>query len=936
MQTPIVIEDSDPNWSVTFERIRLELAAALGTLALRIEHVGSTAVPGLPAKPIIDIDVVMDTEFDLPAVTACLARIGYTYQGDLGIPRRYAFRARDPEPAHHLYVCAQDSPELHRHISFRDYLRAHPSTAQAYGLLKRQILAEVAGDRLAYTERKGAFIEAILQMPTSPFRSAKSAGGPSSIRHGSAVRCEPWRPPNSWSDAAMPPTSRPSVVCLCVLGLLTSQFPYLALAASTANTTTDPDTKARTIEAQMTDEERFTLLHGIMAMPLKDPVPASELGGIYAAGYVAGVPRLGIPALHETDASLGVTNPRGARGNDFATALPAGLALASSFNPDLARSAGATVGNEARAKGFNVLLGGGMDLIRDPRNGRNFEYLSEDPLLSGILGAEEVIGAQSQGVVSTVKHYALNANESHRHVLDALIDPAALRESDLLAFQIAIERGKPGSVMCSYNKVNGVYACGNGYLQNEVLKETWHWPGWVMSDWGAVYASGYEKQGLDQQSGSQLDPRVWFDAPLKADLAAGTFTHARLSDMVRRILRSLYAVGADKPTSPGGPIDFAAHNEVALEGEREGIVLLKNDGVLPLASTVHSILVIGGHANVGVLSGGGSSLVTPPGGFKATNPWGGEGEMADWRAEHYSGTAPIAELRKILPNAAIRYEPGLYPASAAAAAHRADVAIVFVTKYEQEGYDSPDLTLPAGQDAVVTAVAAANPNTIVVLETGNPIAMPWRDHTKGIIAAWYPGQAGAQAIAEVLTGKINPSGHLPVTFPVSTADLPRPDAPGLGTPENEPITVDYSEGADVGYRWFAKQGRAPLYPFGYGLSYTHFGYSDLHLHGKSDITATFTVRNEGDRAGADIPQLYLTSMAGTKTLRLLGFQRVSLSPGESRQVDLHIDSRLLASFDTHAKQWRISPGRYEISLAKYAGAEGQSATVTLPKRLFGH
>jgi len=405
--------------------------------------------------------------------------------------------------------------------------------------------------------------------------------------------------------------------------------------------------------------------------------------------------------------------------------------------------------------------------------------------------------------------------------------------------------------------------------------------------------------------------------------------------MVRRILRSLYAVGADKPT-PADPIDLAAHNEVALEAEREGIVLLKNDGVLPLTPAVHSIAVIGGHANVGVLSGGGSSLVTPPGGFKATNPLGGEGEMADWRAEHYSGTAPLSELKKLLQNATIRYEPGQYPASAAAAAHRADMAIIFVTQYEQEGYDSPDLTLPAGQDAVVSAVAAANPNTIVVLETGNPIAMPWRDHVKGIVAAWYPGQAGAQAIAEVLTGKINPSGHLPVTFPASTADLPRPDAPGLQTPEDQPITVDYSEGADVGYRWFAKQGRAPLYPFGFGLSYTHFNSSDLHLHGKSDLTATFTVRNEGDRAGADIPQLYLTNIGGTKTLRLLGFQRVPLAPGESRQVELHIDPRLLASFDTQANQWRISAGRYEVSLARYAGAEGESAAVTLPKRVFGH
>ena len=724
--------------------------------------------------------------------------------------------------------------------------------------------------------------------------------------------------------------ARPAAGSVLALALMIVNAPCLGADASPS----DPDTKARSVEAQMTDEERFTLLHGIMALPLKGNTPASELGGIYSAGYIAGVPRLGIPALHETDASLGVTNPFGARGNDFATALPAGLALAASFNPELARSAGAMVGNEARAKGFNVLLGGGMDLVRDPRNGRNFEYLSEDPLLSGVLTGEQVIGAQSQRVVSTVKHYALNANESHRRALDARIDPAALRESDLLAFQIAIERGKPGSVMCAYNKVNGVSACGNGKLQDDVLKRAWHYPGWVMSDWGAVYTAGYEQYGLDQESGSQLDPKVWFDGPLQADLAAGRFSHARLSDMVRRILRSLYVVGADQTPAPAS-IDFAGHNAVALETERQGVVLLKNEGLLPLTSSAHTIAVIGGHANLGVLSGGGSSLVTPRGGFSVTIPLGGEGQMADWRAEHYSGLAPVSELQKLLPQARVRFDPGEYPATAAAAARHADVAIVFVTKYEMEGYDSPDLTLPQGQDALVAAVAAANPNTIVVLETGNPVVMPWKDRVKGIVAAWYPGQAGGQAIAEVLTGKVNPSGRLPVTFPASTADLPRPDPPGFGTPEEEPLTVDYTEGADVGYRWFAEQGRAPLYPFGYGLSYSRFRYSDLRLRGKSDLTVTFVVRNEGDRAGADTPQLYLTSMGGAKVLRLSGFQRVMLAPGESRQVELQVDSRLLASFDVKAKQWRVSAGRYGMVLAEYAGATGESAEVRLAERRFG-
>jgi beta-glucosidase len=695
------------------------------------------------------------------------------------------------------------------------------------------------------------------------------------------------------------------------------------------------DERARAVEAQMTDDERLTLLHGVMALPLNlghTSGPPLDLGGLLGAGYIAGIPRLGIPALHETDASLGVTNPFAARAGDTATALPSGLALGASFDSDLARRAGIMLGEEARARGFNVLLGGGMNLVRDPRGGRNFEYLSEDPLLSGILAGQQVSGTQSQGVISTVKHYALNDNETNRHSLDAIIDPVALRESDLLAFQIAIERGHPGSVMCAYNKVNGSYACGSAYLIDEVLKQDWHYEGWVMSDWGAVRSADYANQGLDQESGSQLDQQVWFDAPLRAELAAGRVSRQRVSDMIRRILRSIYAVGADRAAAPGAP-DTAQATAVALEEAREGVVLLKNDGVLPMAGAVKSIAVIGGHANIGVLSGGGSSQVTPVGGYAAVIPFGGEGQMSAWRAERYSGAAPLAEIAKRVPGAHVMYDPGLYPASAAALAHRADLAIVFATKLELEGYDSPDLTLPAGQDALIAAVAAANPNTIVVLETGNPVSMPWRDQVKAIIAAWYPGQSGGQAIAEILTGTVNPSGRLPVTFPASLQDLPRPELPGFGTPEGTPTTIQYSEGADVGYRWLAKTGRAPLYRFGYGMSYTRFSYSNFKVTGVETVAASFVVHNDGDRAGADVPQLYLTTPG--HSVRLLAFERVTLQPGESHEVKLVADPRLLASFDGTAGRWRIQGDTYQVTLAEAAGSPGISATVKIKGRLFG-
>ena len=686
------------------------------------------------------------------------------------------------------------------------------------------------------------------------------------------------------------------------------------------------DVRAWETEQQMTDEERFSLLVSVMGtnpvLPVRDErIPADAP---MSAGYVPGVPRLGVPALLMSDASLGVTNP-GYRPGDTATALPAGIALGASFNPDLARQAGAMVGREARSRGFNVQLAGGINLARDPRNGRNFEYLSEDPLLSAVLAAESISGIQGEGVISTIKHYSLNCNETNRHWLDAVIDPAAHRESDLLAFEIAIERAQPGSVMTGYNKINGEYAGGSRDLIEGVLKGAWGYPGWVMSDWGATPAWEFALQGLDQESGLQLDVMMWkaeaFTGPLKAAYDRGELPKERLSDMVRRILRSMYAVGVDR-WGPRPEVDLAAHNQVALEAARQGIVLLKNDGVLPIpADTTMRIAVIGGHAQVGVPTGTGSSAVTPPGGYAEVIQIGGPGFMGVLRNLYLLPSSPLAELRKLLPGAQIEFDPGMSPAEAALMARRSDVAIVFGIRLEGEGYDNADLSLPWGQDAVIEAVAAACPATIVVLETGNPVAMPWCDRIQGIVAAWYPGQAGGQAIAEVLTGAVNPSGHLPVTFPADLAQTPRPELPGLGTPWGTPVTIRYDEGAEVGYRWFARQHAQPLYAFGHGLSYTTFGFSDLAADGGDTITATFTVTNTGQRPGADVPQLYLTSAAGEERMRLIGFARVDLQPGESRQVTITADPRLLARFDGPdgvTGSWRIAEGTYKVAVGRSA------------------
>jgi beta-glucosidase len=600
---------------------------------------------------------------------------------------------------------------------------------------------------------------------------------------------------------------------------------------------------------------------------------------------------------------------------------------------------GRAIGREARIRGFNVMLAGGCNLARDPRNGRNFEYYSEDPYLTGILAAEQVTGIQEQGVVSTLKHYTLNCNETNRHWLDAIIDPDAHRESDLLAFQIAIERSGPGAIMSGYNKINGQYASGNHHLLNEVLKGAWGYQGYVMSDWGATPAWDFALKGLDQESGVQADRLLWGKEPftdeLRAAYANGDLPAERLSEMVRRILRSLLAVGADQ-WGPAPEVDMAEHNRIALEGARQGIVLLKNDDALPLSTDKPlKIAVIGGYAQQGVISGTGSGAVAPVGGFAGVIKIGGAGVMGKHRNLFLFPPPPLEELAKALPEAQFDFDPGYTAAEAALTAKRSDVVIAFGIRVEGEGFDSADLSLPWGQDAIIDAVASANPNTIVVLQTGNPASMPWRDKVRAIMQAWYPGQAGGQAIAEVITGVVNPSGRLPVTYPESLDQTPRPELPGLGTPWGTPVTIDYNEGAEVGYRWFARTGARPMYAFGHGLSYTTFAYDGLQVEGGDTITASFRVTNTGDREGADVPQLYLTDAAGEKRMRLLGFERVELAPGESRTVTLITDPRLIARFDGQVGQWHITEGTYRIALGKAADCLDLTAETRLPEAFFG-
>lgn len=701
------------------------------------------------------------------------------------------------------------------------------------------------------------------------------------------------------------------------------------------DTSLSPDERAALLIEQLTLDEMISLVHGPMPALLETPPADAAMG----AGYIPGVARLGIPALNETDASLGIANPRQVRKGDGATGLPSGLALASTWDPELAHAAGVMVGSEARDKGFNVLLGGGANLTREPRCGRNFEYLGEDPLLAGVLVGQAIKGAQSNDIVCTLKHFALNDQETCRHVVDARIDEGSLRESDLLAFQIAIEIGDPGSVMCAYNRLNGEWAGENDFLLNQVLKNDWGYRGWVMSDWGAVHTTAKAAlAGMDQESGEQLDKQVYFGELLKEAVQQGEVPFERLSNMVHRILRSLIDKGVFDRPAEKRPTDYEANAKVAQAAAEAGVVMLKNDGVLPLKASLRKIAVIGAHADVGVLSGGGSSQVLPVGGagleIKVTM-----GLSSAFSQITYHPSAPLAAIRGLTRNTEVVYASGEDHAAAAALAKDADVAIVFADQWATEAEDLPTLSLPNNQDALIEAVAAANAKTVVVLETGTPVLTPWLDKVSALLQAWYPGTRGGEAIARILFGEVNPSGRLPISFPRDVADLVRPEIPGMifGPPvEGKTLptsfpdvqqhkgrfSVEHPEGADVGYRWFAKTGKPTLFPFGFGLSYTTFAYGGLSVQGGETLTVSLDVTNTGAVAGIDTPQVYalVTGSDGKESQRLIGWSRVALAPGETKRVTISADPRLLANYDAALPGWRITDGKVGVAVGTSAEA----------------
>jgi beta-glucosidase len=666
------------------------------------------------------------------------------------------------------------------------------------------------------------------------------------------------------------------------------------------NPALSPDQRAQLLLDALSQSQRISLLAG------NDVLGVTGLTG--HTGSSAGVPGL-VPPVRFTDGTAGIRQ-------GSATAVPVELAVAASFDPRLAALDGALLADEAKHKGNDVIYGPTLTVMRVAQAGRTFQALGEDPLLSSRLGVGLIDGIQAHGVIADANIYVANNQEGQdptsisampgsplgaatigsRFAINANVDERTLRETYLPPFEAAVKDAHVGTVMCAYNLVNGTYNCENGPLLNGILKHEWGFPGFVLSDYGAAHNTVASLTG-----GLDFEPwpgAAYTPAAVTAAITSGLVSQAQLDDHVRRYLRTLFAFGVfDRPAyaADEAAIDRPAHAAVAQQIEEGAVTLLQNRGpVLPLdAGRLKSIAVIGKVANT-FLTGGGSSAVTP-----------------------YSSVTPLQGIvDRAGPGVHVAYDDGSNPASAAALAGASDVAIVVAANYETEGADLNCLTLECpnaygDQDTLIQQVARANPNTIVVLETGGPVLTPWRDQVKGVLDAWYPGERGGTAIARVLFGDVDPSGHLPVTFPRAEADEPT-----AGDPTSYPGVADnetYREGVFVGYRWFDAHHLEPAFPFGFGLSYTSFAYRGLAIRPTaSGASVSATVTNTGARAGTAVPQLYLglPSLPGVAEppAQLRGFDKRALAPGKSARVTFTLDARSLSYWDTVSHRWRVAPG----------------------------
>lgn len=659
----------------------------------------------------------------------------------------------------------------------------------------------------------------------------------------------------------------------------------VALSSQSYAQSVDYREKATKLVAKMTLEEKASLCSGETAWSTK------------------AIARLGIPSIFMTDGPHGL---RKAVGFDFtnsvpATCFPTASAVASSWNPALAQKMGEALGIESQANDVQILLGPGVNMKRSPLGGRNFEYFSEDPILAGTIATGYINGVQSQGVGTSIKHFAANSQETERMSNSSNVDERTLNEIYFPAFEMAVKNAQPWTVMCSYNKLNGVYASENGYLLTQTLKDKWGLKGFVVSDWGAVNerATGVEA-GLNLEmpaSGGFNDKKI-VEAVKK-----GTLSEARLDQIVTELLA--VTLKAKDSHKKGIVVDKVKHNELARQVSGECIVLLKNDNaILPLKSSLKKIAIVGDFAKNPRYQGAGSSQVRPTQILNALTELQKLAKGTEFSFSSGYNTAGETDEAKI--------------AEAVQNAKNAELVILFAglpDSYESEGYDRANLDMPAGHNKLIAEVAKVNKNVVVVLMNGAAVSMPWKNDVSAIVEAYLGGQAGGGAIADVLTGKVNPSGKLSETFPARVEDTPA----AIDFPSRDG-NANYGEGIFIGYRYYDKKKIEPIFPFGYGLSYTTFGYSDINTNTTSakdsdDITISVKVKNTGKIAGKEVVQLYVheqeTEIARPEN-ELKHFEKVSLLPGEEKTVSFKLTSRDFAYYNAKSHDWVVKSGKFDV------------------------
>ncbi|HEX3660315.1 MAG TPA: glycoside hydrolase family 3 C-terminal domain-containing protein [Acidobacteriaceae bacterium] len=683
--------------------------------------------------------------------------------------------------------------------------------------------------------------------------------------------------------------------CIAQLAALVTMGFFCRIGAAQTQVPTPQDyARARGVVAKMTLDEKITELHGI------------HTAEYYR--YVPGISRLGIPAFPMTNGPAGA-GPGGANPQLRATALPAPIAVAASWDPAVAHRYGVIAGEETRDLASDLLEGPDMNIIRVPQNGRTFESYSEDPYLNGRIAVAMIQGIQSTGVMANAKHYVANNQETDRFRIDEIVDERALREIYLPAFKDAVEEGGVAAIMCAYPRVNGTFNCENKPLLTGVLDGEWKFKGFVLSDWGATHSTVPSAlNGLDLE----MPTGIYLGDALKTAVQQGQVPIAAVNEMlVRRFATMIhYGLFNAKPKQVR-PIPALADGKAARELAEQGMVLLKNDNhILPIDTDhLRSIALIGPDALGAKTGGGGSSHVIP---LYSIDPVDGiEAHM------------PLQKRVALLDGSDVQ--------AAVAAAKHADLVIVMVGDQETEGRDHP-IELPAEQNAMIAAVAAANPKTIVVLKSGSALLMPWIDSVAAVLEAWYPGEEDGNAVADVLFGDVNPSGKLPMTFPKSvdqTLARNRAWYPGNGQ------QVDYHEGLEVGYRWYQAQHVEPLFPFGFGLSYTTFSMADLKAApGKMHAAqVTLRVTNTGQRAGAEVAQVYIgfppIAEGNEPPLQLAGFRKVMLAPGESKAITMTLEPRAFSYWSLADHGWQVQPGEYTIEAGSSSADLPLHATITL-------